>query len=173
MKITVNQLRKIIAEEVTRYTEARGGKELSLDVQPLLDLFDVYSLEDLADQDLIKAYKAIDAIKTVYDMRKADKAGSKGLESRLKPMDAAAAKAQSGMSAKQAKDFADLYEFFAGDDGRVFAINPSLGTVYAQSVGPNGKLQKGDLKKYGPGLDLRKLGFKGINYNTVFGGDFE
>lgn len=159
MKITATQLRRIIKEEMSRYSEGIDKYGLSFDEQPLLALFGIADLDELSDEDVKLAYDAIDAIKAVYKMRKSAMVASTSIEDRLKPISARVANMNASMSVKQSNDFAKRgVKFYSDQNGRVFAIAPS-GKVYAQPVGTSGLVKQGDLVPYTQKFDVSKLGF--------------
>lgn len=160
MKLTSTQLRRIIKEEMSRYAEGIDKYGLSFDEQPLLALFGVSDLEELSDEDVKLAYDAIDAIKAVYKMRKSVMVASTSIEDRLKPISVRVANMNSSMSVKQSNDFAKRgVKFYSDQNGRVFAISPASGKVYAQPVGTSGLVKQGDLVPYTQKFDISKLGF--------------
>lgn len=131
---------------------------LQFDEQPLLDLFGVSDLDDISDEDIKLAYEAVRAIESVYKMRRSAMAASTSIEDRLTPISAATARLNAGPSQKQSTDFKKRgVKFYSDERGRVFAIAPSSGKVYAQRIGSGGRLQVGDLVPYTTRFDVSKV----------------
>lgn len=145
MKITTLQLRRIIKEEVSKLAEARGTSA------PLLQLFDVSSLDELDDADLNLVVAAAAQARTELENRR----NSMSVEERLKPISKRQAIMDSGILAGDASKLEKQGYKFYTDGGRVYAVSRT-GSAWAQPM-QYGKPLFGGLKPLGKNLDVSLL----------------